>query len=77
MNPEPVLTTINLKLNGASKIGSKATVITLAGSPEDTNSIQHPRNVVPVTTTMSGVKPEFTYTLPPSSIVVLKFSSRR
>ena len=58
------------------KLRSKATAITLSGCPEDTNSIQHPRNVVPVTTTVSGINSAFTYTLPPNSIVVLKLIAR-
>lgn len=72
VNPEPVPASLNLQIKGVTSLQSKATAITLSGCPEDTNSIQHPRNVLPVTTTVSGVKPDFIYTLPPNSIVVLK-----
>ena len=76
VNPDPTPVAVNLKIKGISSLGSEARAITLAGCPEDTNSIQHPRNVIPVTTKVSGVKPDFTYTLPPNSIVVLKLKAR-
>ena len=48
----------------------------LAGNPDDSNSITQPKKIVPVTTTVRGVKPGFTYTLPPHSIVVLKLKAK-
>ena len=65
-----------IEVKGVTALGSKATIITLAGNPEDTNSTSHPRNVVPVTTTLRDVKPGFTYALPPTSIVVIKLKTR-
>jgi len=76
VNPQPAAVTLNLQIKGVASLRLKATVITLSGCPEDTNSIQHPRNVVPVTTALSGVKPDFSCTLPPNSIVVLKLKGR-
>ncbi len=75
VNPRPTAESLNIEIKGAA-IASKGTVITLAGEPEDTNSIRHPRNVVPLSTTISGIKPRFAYTLPPNSIVVLKLKAR-
>ena len=76
VNPQPIAESLNVEINGATALDSKASVITLAGSPEDTNSINRPRNVVPVTSTLEGIKPQFAYTLPPNSIVVLKLNAR-
>ena len=76
VNPELTPQALPIVIQGVASLESKATVITLAGNPEDTNSITHPRNVVPVTTTLRGVKPGFTYTLPPTSIVVIKLKVR-
>ncbi len=76
VNPQPTAQSLSLKINGVASLKSKASAITLAGNPEDTNSISHPRNVVPVITTVRGIKPEFTYALPPNSIVVLKLKAR-
>ena len=72
VNPELTSQWVPIEIKGVTVLASKATVITLAGNPEDTNSTSHPKNVVPITTTLSGVKPGFTYTLPANSIVVIK-----
>ncbi len=76
VNPQVTDETLSIELKGVASLASTAEVITLSGSPEDTNSINRPRNVVPVATTVGGVKPQFTYTLPANSIVVLKFKAR-
>lgn len=76
VNPETTPQSLPIEIKGVTALKSKATVITLSANPEDTNSIRRPRNVVPVTTTISGVKPGFTYTMPPYSVVVLKLKTR-
>lgn len=76
INPQAVAESVNIEIKGVSSLASKAGAITLAGSPEDTNSITRPRNVVPVTTTARNIKPQFTYTLPADSIVVLRLKTR-
>jgi alpha-L-arabinofuranosidase len=43
----------------------------LSSDPEDTNTIDTPGRVVPVTSTVTGVKSGFTYTVPKHGIVVL------
>ena len=76
VNPELTPQSLPIEIKGVTALKSKATVITLSASPEDTNSIRRPRNVVPITTTLSGVKPGFSFTLPPYSVVVLKLQTR-
>jgi len=76
VNPEPTPQSLPIEIKGVAALASKATVLALAGNPEDTNSISQPRNVVPVTTTLNGVKPGFTYTMPPCGVVVLKLKTR-
>ena len=76
VNPELTPQSLPVEINSITALKSKATVITLSANPEDTNSIRRPRNVVPITTTLSGVKPGFTLTLPPYSVVVLKLKTR-
>ncbi len=76
VNPELTPQSLSVEIRGVTSLQSKATVITLAGNPEDTNSTSHPRNVVPVTTTLRGIKPGFTCTLPPTSIVIIKLKVR-
>lgn len=70
--PQPV----NLSLNGLSYLASKGTVVTLAGDPDETNSIKDPVHLVPVTSKISGVKPSFVYTFAPHSITVLELGTR-
>ncbi|MGH8024293.1 MAG: alpha-L-arabinofuranosidase C-terminal domain-containing protein, partial [Limisphaerales bacterium] len=64
---------INIQISGASKIkpDGEATVLR-ANNPDDTNSIQEPRNIVPVTEAVSGLSANFTRDFPPYSITVLK-----
>jgi len=76
VNPELTPQSLPIEIKGVSSLASKATVITLSANPEDTNSIRRPRNVVPVTTTLSSVKPGFIFTMPPDSVVVLKLKTR-
>jgi alpha-N-arabinofuranosidase len=67
--PKPVAIT----LNGAASLASDATATTLsAPSPGDSNSIDNPVQVVPVTTAVPNIKPAFTYTLAPYSITILR-----
>lgn len=72
VNPQPTAESIEIQIKGVASLDPEGKAITLAGSPEDTNSISRPRNVVPVATPVRDIKPQFIYTLPPNSIVVLK-----
>jgi len=74
INPQPRPESLQIELKGIAPLASKASVITLSAAPEETNSIEHPQNVVPVTTTLARLQPAFSYTLPPNSIVVLKLT---
>ncbi len=74
VNPGDTAEPLNLEIKGVSSLAAKASVTTLEGAPEDSNTITDPRRVAPVTDTVRNVKPQFTYTLPPHSIVVLKLS---
>jgi alpha-L-arabinofuranosidase len=76
VNPSTNAVPLNIKINGVTTLATKGTAITLAGDPDDTNSIDHPQKVIPVATRVRGVKPVFNYTLPPYSIVVLKLKAR-
>lgn len=62
---------LNIKLEGAGKVKSKAQKIELKSAhPEDTNSIDNPRNIIPQESTQKVGK-DFTMTLSPYSITVL------
>jgi alpha-N-arabinofuranosidase len=72
VNPQTNAESLNIHLKGIASLASKGSAITLAGRPEDTNSITDPKKIVPITTTVRQIKPDFIYTLPPNSVVVLK-----
>jgi alpha-N-arabinofuranosidase len=76
VNPQTNAVSLNLKINGVAALVSKGIAITLAGNPDDSNSITQPKQIVPITTTVRGVKPGFTCKMPPHSIVVLKLRPR-
>ena len=70
LNDLSTLQTIKLDIQGV-KLKHSGTAVTLAAAPDATNSIDDPTHVVPVTSKVTGVKPDFDYTLPANSIVVL------
>ena len=76
VNPQATAESLKIEIKGVASLAAKGHAITLSGNLEDANSLSHPRNVVPVTTTVRGVKSSFTYKMPPHSIVVLKLKAR-
>jgi alpha-L-arabinofuranosidase len=70
VNPGTAAAPVQLDVSGAP-LRPVATALTLAANPQDTNSIDAPEHVVPVTSQVAGVKPGFTYTVPANGIVVL------
>ena len=67
---------VQITLTGTSSLASTATASTLSGDPQATNTIDTPEHVVPVTSTVTGVKSGFTYTVPKHGIVVLTMRTR-
>ncbi|HWB18105.1 MAG TPA: alpha-L-arabinofuranosidase C-terminal domain-containing protein [Vicinamibacterales bacterium] len=67
---------VTLDLKGAGTLAPTAEALTLGGDPQATNSIEAPKAVVPVASTVTGVAPTFTYEVPASSIVVLTIHAR-
>jgi alpha-L-arabinofuranosidase len=69
---------IQITLHGVASLAPEATAVTLtASSMDDFNSIEEPMRVAPVTTTVSDIKPEFSYTFAPNSITVLKLEGAK
>jgi alpha-L-arabinofuranosidase len=67
---------VQIILTGTGALASTATALTLSGDPQATNAIDTPKHVVPVTSTVTGVKSGFTYMVPKQSIVVLTLRTR-
>src|SRR5262249_16454003 len=76
VNPETNAASAKIEIQGVASLSKEASALTLAGNPEDLNSLNQPRNVVPVETNFHPDSPSFSYTLPAHSIVVLKLKAR-
>ena len=76
VNPATNSVALKIQIKGIASLASEGAAITLAGNPDDSNSITQPKKVVPVAKPFRGVKPDFTYQLPPHSIVVLKLKAQ-
>jgi alpha-N-arabinofuranosidase len=77
VNPQPTLEQLHIQIKGVSSLASKGSAITLSGNPEDSNSITDPRKLVPITSHLNPLKPDFNYLMPPNSIVVVKLKQRK
>ncbi len=76
VNPEATPQTLTIELKGIRSIRPGATATVLSAPPAETNSIDEPTKVVPVTQTVGGAAPTFTHTFPPHSITVLELTTR-
>ncbi|MGH7980896.1 MAG: alpha-L-arabinofuranosidase C-terminal domain-containing protein, partial [Limisphaerales bacterium] len=71
--PQPV----TVELSGVENVARTGHAIVLkAASPDDTNSIKQPRNIVPVTMTVRGLGKQFTKVLPAYSITILELAAK-
>ena len=71
--PQPV----KIQISGVTTVEPEGTAIVLkADSPNDTNSIDEPTKIVPVTETVEGLGTDFTREFPPYSITVLKLNTK-
>jgi alpha-N-arabinofuranosidase len=67
---------LSIHIDGTKNIGPEANVVTLsAKTTAATNSIDHPRNIIPVESRFEHASSKFTYTLPPYSIQVLRLKA--
>ena len=76
VNPQPAPQPLHLNIQGVASLKPTGTATTLAAAPDANNSIDNPTNVAPVTTEVSGIKPEFDYTLPANSVTVLQLDAQ-
>jgi len=71
--PQPV----KVEISGAAAIEAEGEAVVLkADSPDDTNSIQEPDKIVPVTEKVDGLGTDFTREFPPYSITILELKAK-
>ena len=69
--------TIAVSIQGTTSVASEGSAIVLsAADPADTNSINEPTKVVPVTSNISGMGTTFSHAFPPYSITVLRLTAK-
>jgi alpha-L-arabinofuranosidase len=65
-----------INLSGVTSVSPTGTAITLSASASNaTNSITNPTNIVPVTSTVTGLNTSFDYTFPAYSVTVLQLTA--
>jgi alpha-N-arabinofuranosidase len=68
---------MRVQISGASAVEAEGQALVLkAGSPDDTNSIQEPRKIVPVAEKVDGLGTDFTRDFPPYSITILELKAK-
>jgi alpha-N-arabinofuranosidase len=72
-DPQPTTITVD----GVPGLAASGRAITLAGRPDETNSIADPTHLVPVESEVPGIARSFTYTFPPYSVTVLQLPAPR
>ena len=71
--PQPV----KIEISGAASVEVEGEAVVLkANSPDDTNSIQEPDKIVPVTEKVDGLGTDFTREFPPCSITILELKAK-
>jgi alpha-N-arabinofuranosidase len=63
---------LTITLDGTEEVAPNAVIEILEGGPEDTNSIDEPKKVIPQTRTLEKIKPTLKCEIPPYSIVSIK-----
>jgi alpha-L-arabinofuranosidase len=77
VNPGSDAQDARIQLRGADRLQPSAAAIILAGDPAAENSPAEPGTIVPKTSTVTGVAPEFRYTFLPHSFTVLRLETER
>ena len=68
---------VEIKLAGVSRVAAKGEAIVLSSASEDdTNTLNDPQKVIPHTAPVQGVSKDFTQTLAPYSITILKLAAK-
>jgi alpha-N-arabinofuranosidase len=72
-SPQPV----KIQINGVATVAAKGQAVVMkADRPEDTNSIQEPQKIVPVSEKADGLGADFIRVFPAYSITVLELETK-
>jgi alpha-L-arabinofuranosidase len=77
VNRQSTTQPVKIDISGISSVAASGKAIVLkAASPSDTNSIQDPKKIVPVTEKAKGLGASFTHKFPPYSITILELKAK-
>ncbi len=77
VNPQGTAQPVHVQITGASAVEAQGQALVLkANSPDDTNSIGEPTNIVPAEETVDGLGTDFTREFPAYSITVLELKAK-
>lgn len=78
LNTGPDSAAVTFDITGAARITGTGQLTTMSsGNPLDENSFEAPGKIAPVTSTVTGLDPSFTRTLPPYSLSILRVGTRQ
>lgn len=75
VNPTSDATPAAINLQGLGGVAPSARATVLTGNPGDVNTIEHPNAVSPRESTVHLAGPQFTQTLPPHSLTILRIGA--
>jgi alpha-N-arabinofuranosidase len=77
VNRQSTAQPVHIQISGTTAVEAQGTAIVLkADKPDDTNSIQEPTKIVPVTETADGLGTDFTREFPPYSVTILELKAK-
>ncbi len=71
VNPTAAAAPVRIAVKDAGTIRPRAMVTTLTGTLRDENTLDNPKNIAPVTTTIDHAASQFSYTFEPMSLTVI------
>jgi len=76
VNAQATPQSVTIALKGIRSVKSDATEIVLAADPKETNAIDNPEDVLPITRKISGIQPTFTHQFAPNSVTILRLDAQ-
>jgi alpha-N-arabinofuranosidase len=77
VNRQSMAQLVHIQISGASPVETEGEALVLkANAPDDTNSIQEPLKIVPITEKIDGLGTDFTREFPPHSITILELNAK-
>jgi alpha-N-arabinofuranosidase len=67
---------VHILIDGIGHVSGGTAIVLSSSSPQDTNTFDEPRKVIPITVKASQVNRSFEYTFVPYSVTVLEIKTK-